>query len=275
MTNAIGAYATSALLKARTGIGDTVDDTVLAAICDQVNAYIESPAACGRVMAPVPAFTTTTNGSILAGATSFVLTSVTGLNLGDALMLGATSGTHEHVIVAGIATLTVTPQAPVVNGYNTGATAQRCYVMDGDGTGCLRFRDGIRGVTLLEVAPSTRGGYTVVPATDYFLRPLPQDRQGPGWPATRLELSDYPTSGYDEFPEGYETVRALASTGWAVIPDEITDVALTAATRAWHAVQSGQADVVGTDDMGKPLVSRFFSARDYATLRTYSVNLPG
>jgi hypothetical protein len=56
------------------------------------------------------------------------------------------------------------------------------------------------------------------------------------------------------------------TTGWAAIPDDITDVALTAATRAWHAVQAGQQDIVGTDDMGRPLVSRFFSARDLETL---------
>jgi hypothetical protein len=270
---AIGAYATAALLKSRMGVTDTTDDTALGTICDGVNAYIEGPQACGRVIAPIPAFTTTTNGALLAGATSIVLTSVTGLALGDALMLGTPSGTHEHIIVANIATLTVTPQTPPVNGYNSGATAQRCYVMDGDGSRVLRYPKGIRGVTLLEVAAYTRGAYSAVPSTDYFLRPGQADIQ-PGWPATRIEMSDHPTSGYGAFPEGYETVRALMSPGWPAIPDDITDVALTAATRAWHSVQAGQQDIVGTDEMGRPMVSRFFSSRDFATLRAYSVTIP-
>lgn len=270
---AIGAYATAALLKARANITDATDDTVIGTICDQINAYIEGPEACGRIIAPVPAFSTTMNGAILAGATSFALVSVTGLNLGDALMLGSTSGTHEHCIVAGIASLTVTPQAAVVSAYSTGATAQRCYVFDGDGSRVIRHRDGIRGVTFLEAASYTGGAYTTIPARDYFLRPSPSVRP-PGWPALRIELSDVPTGSVSTFGEGYETARGLLSPGFAAIPDDVTDVALTAALRAWHAVESGQADIVGTDDMGRPLVSRFFSSRDYATLRAYSVNIP-
>lgn len=204
MTTAIGTYATAAGLKARINISDTTDDTVLGTVCDQINAYIEGPQGCGRVLAPISSAT---------------------------------------------------------------------YLFDGDGSRCLIYRGGIRAVTVVEVAQYTGAAYTTLATTEYFIRPSTTDR-APGWPGTRLELSDRPSSGFGVFPAGYDTVRVTMTTGWAAIPDDITDVALTAATRAWHAVEAGQVDIVGTDEMGRPVVSRFFSARDYATLQAYSVNLP-
>lgn len=151
--------------------------------------------------------------------------------------------------------------------------ASAAILLDGDGEECLHYPKGIRAVSLLEVAAYTGGPYTTLASTDYFLRPGPADLR-PGWPYTRIEISDHYTTGYGCFPKGFNTVRMTATTGWAAIPDDITEVALTAATRAWHALQAGQQDIVGTDDMGRPLVSRFFSARDLETLRTYSVDIP-
>ena len=201
---AIGSYATAALLKSRLGVTDSTDDTALTSICDQVNAYIEGPQACGRVIAPV---------------------------------------------------------------------ASTAIKLDGDGTRTLHFPPGIRTVSLLELADYTGAAYATVAATDYFLRPGPATL-APGWPYTRLVLSDHPAGTHWVFPVGMDTVRMTATTGFAAIPDDITDVALTAATRAWHSVQSAQTDIVGTDDMGRPMVSRFFSTRDLGTLRAYSVNIP-
>jgi len=132
--------------------------------------------------------------------------------------------------------------------------------------------DGIRTITTLAVAQYTGASYTTLPATDYYLRPI---RPRLGWPYTEVELSDRVTGGFTDFPQGYETVQIVGTFGWAAIPDEITDVALTAATRAWYARQSGQADIVGTDEMGRPVVSRFFSARDLGTLAIYRRDLPG
>ena len=151
--------------------------------------------------------------------------------------------------------------------------ASATYTFDGDGSKCLRYPKGIRAVSLLECQLYTRAGYSTVDSTQYFLRPGPADSL-PGWPYTRIEFTDYPVGTFAYFPRGFDTVRVTMTTGWAAIPDDITDVALTAATRAWHAVQAGQADIVGTDDMGRPLVSRFFSARDLETLATYSTDLP-
>ena len=199
---AVGAYATATALKARLGISDTTDDTVLTSLCDQVNQYIETKT--GRVIAP--------------------LTSAT-------------------------------------------------YLIDVDEeTECLHFPRGIRTVSSMTVKRYTGDPSPItLAATDYFLRPSTQDRR-PGWPAMWIELSD--RGQLYEFPEGFDIVSMTATTGWDAIPDDITDVALTAATRAWHGVQDGQQDIVGTDEMGRPLVSRFFSARDLETLRTYSVDIP-
>lgn len=142
-----------------------------------------------------------------------------------------------------------------------------------DGTGCeyFDFLRGIRAITDLSVGTHTGATRTALATTDYFLRPLSQDRL-PGWPATRVVLSDL--GSLRTFPKGFEVISMTATTGWAAIPDDITEVALTAATRMWHAIQSGQADLVGTDEMGQVLVSRFFSPRDLETLRTYSSDIP-
>jgi hypothetical protein len=51
MSTAIGTYAVGTAVKARAGITDTNDDTLLGLLCDQVNAYIEQTT--GRVLAPI------------------------------------------------------------------------------------------------------------------------------------------------------------------------------------------------------------------------------
>lgn len=202
MPTATGAYATTALVKARlfaAGVTDTADDTLLGTICDQVNQFIESPHGTGRILAPI-----------------------------------------------------------------TSAT----YLIDGNGQSYLHFQRGIRAVSALSVGDTTGGSRTALASTDYFLRPLPQDR-APGWPATRIELSDIGTRR--TFPRGYEIVSMTATCGWEAIPDDIIDVALTTAVRAWSARQSGQADIVGNDDTGAPLVSRYVSGFHWATIKAYRV----
>jgi len=150
------------------------------------------------------------------------------------------------------------------------------YYYDGDGDTSLFLPlpvsaapiGGLRSIALLEFAAYTGAAYETIVAGDYFLR----QRVGMTGPYERLVMSDVPTGSYSAFPRGRNTVRATSSTaGWAAIPDDITDVALTAATRAWFARQSGQQDIVGSDELGQPLISRFFSARDFGTLRAYSL----
>lgn len=130
------------------------------------------------------------------------------------------------------------------------------------------LKDGIRAITSVEIADQTGGAYTTLPATDYFLRPS-YPRQG--WPYTELWLSDITTGGFSLFPEGFNTVRVVCTRGWAETPEDIEDVAVTLAVRTWHARQAGQADRVGTDEMGQPLVSRYLSARDRETLYRYTL----
>lgn len=136
----------------------------------------------------------------------------------------------------------------------------------------LYFPRGLREVSAVTVGDYTGATKVALASTDYFIRPAVHDRI-PGWPALWLHLSDTCTTR-SYFPEGFDIVKVTATTGWTAIPDDITEVALTAATRAWHSIQAGQQDIVGTDEMGRPLVSRFFSARDLGTLRTYSAEIP-
>jgi hypothetical protein len=106
---------------------------------------------------------------------------------------------------------------------------------------------------------------------DYFLRPSDQDR-APGWPAMWVYLSDKHPRRYFAF--GRDTISMTATCGWTAIPDDIIDVAVTTAVRAWHARQSGQADIVGNDENGSPLVSRYVSGYHWATLKAYRVAPP-
>ena len=205
MATATGAYATAALVKARLGITDATDDTLLGTICDQVNQFIESPQGCGRILAPV-----------------------------------------------------------------TSAT----YLADGDGSTRLYFPRGLRAVTELAIGDYTGDTRDVIASTDYFLRPLAHDR-APGWPALWLVMSDRPAGEYRVFAEGLETVSITATTGWNAIPDDITDVAITTAVRAWHARQSGQADIVGNDETGAPLVSRYVAPYHWGAIKAYRAKHPG
>lgn len=149
------------------------------------------------------------------------------------------------------------------------------YLYDGDG--CRRLYlpttadgtpiGGIRAITLLELAYYTGAAYTTVDSTQYFLRA----RAGTTGPYDVLMFTDYPSGGFVGFPAGLATVRITGTAGWAAIPDDIAEVAVVAAMRAWNAREAGQSDIVGTDEMGRPIVSRYFSARDLETLREYTL----
>lgn len=213
MATAIGAYATTALVKARLlapGVTDTADDTLVGTICDQVNGWIESPpghkglGGTGRVIAPISSAT---------------------------------------------------------------------YLLDGDGSSWFHFPKGIRAITALSVGRYTGATLELLAATDYYLRPLVQDR-APGWPAMWVQLSDHPAGLHHSFHAGRETISMTCTAGWAAIPDEITDVAVTTAVRAWHARMNGQADIVGSTDTGEPLVSRYVSPFHWGIIQAYRVKQP-
>ena len=127
---------------------------------------------------------------------------------------------------------------------------------------------GIRSVTTLKIASGTGGTLSTIDSADYFLLPREQDR-APGWPATRIQLSDVSTSAWTEVAAGYGVAEIVGEWGWAVEPDEVVAVAETAVVRAWHARQAGQQDIIGTDETGAPIVSRYVAPRDRDTLEGY------
>lgn len=185
--------------------------------------------------------------------------------------LGVTDSTDDTAL--GLVCDRINAYVELFTGRVLAPIASAAIKLDGDGSRELRYPKGIRAVTLLEIADYTGAAYQTIAAGDYFLRPGPAGLR-PGWPYTRIMLSDHPAGSHTRFSAGLDTVRMTATTGWTAIPDDVTELAITAATRAWHSAQAGQSDIVGTDEMGRPLVSRFFSARDLGTLRTYSVDIP-
>jgi len=201
---AIGAYATTSLLKAMIGTTDSDDDATVGLVCDRVNAYIESTT--GRVIAPISSAT---------------------------------------------------------------------YLLDGSGLTHLYFPKGIRAVTALSIGDTTGDTLDAVNASDILLRPLVQDRDN-GWPAMYLYLSDVPVStvARKRFPKGRANVSMTCTAGWAAIPDEITDVALAIAQRAWNNLKSGLQDAQGLDEQGRPVVARYVSGRDREVLRRYTLREP-
>jgi len=150
------------------------------------------------------------------------------------------------------------------------------YIFDGfeylENRRLLLVPHGILTVTAVQVAAYTGQPYITVPISDIFLRP-PAHQREPGWPATEIWFTDIPSTAnqYPYFPQGFDTVSVAGTWGFAAIPDEITDLALTMAVRSWHARQTGQADIVGNDENGAPIVSRFVSNRDRLTLLRYAV----
>lgn len=207
MTTAVGAYTTRARIKARLSIPTlTTDwDAQIDTVADAVNAFIESPAGCGRVIAPISSAT---------------------------------------------------------------------YLLDGDGSSWLYFPKGIRAISALSVGAYT--GFTpldAIAATDYYLRPLVQDRP-PGWPAFYVVFSDRPAGTYRTFREGRETVSLTCTAGWAAIPDDLSEMADSVGSTMFHALEQGNQPIPNTGELGQPIVARFFSGKDFDTMRAYRVKKP-
>lgn len=205
MATAVGTYVTATLLKERTDIPDTDDDTLLGKIVDEVNQYIETMT--GRVLAPQSAQTWLFDG-------------------------------RQDVELGGR---------------------------------MLAVPRGVRTVTSLSIALYTGASFAVVATADYFLRPAIQNRK-PGWPATYIEFTDYPTGSFSCFPTtGIANIKLIGDVNFEAIPDDIRAVAVATAVRAWHGRQNGQADIVGNDETGAPIISRYVSVEDKHTLAQYAM----
>jgi hypothetical protein len=151
------------------------------------------------------------------------------------------------------------------------ATGTKTYTFDVAGSDwwwsrTLYIPRGVRSVTLLETAPNTGGTYSTVTATNVFLRPSDGERP-PGWPATRIELSDW---GSAYFRGGYDTVRVTGTFGFAAVPPAIEQLALTLVVAAMRetATSGGETVVVNID--GSRTFERSLSTRDRTTLELYT-----
>jgi hypothetical protein len=182
--------------------------------------------------------------------------------------IGDRAGRAQQLMTADAAHLTVAPCTATVALVSTPQDAT--FLVDGNGLRRLYFPSGLRSVSELKIGDYTGDTRDTVASTDYFLRPTLSDRK-PGWPAEWITLSDLPAGAHRVFHKGFETVSITATIGWAAIPDDITDVALTTAVRAWQARQSGQADVIGNDETGAPLVSRNVAPFHWKTIQAYRV----
>lgn len=166
-------------------------------------------------------------------------------------------------------------ESPLGTGKVLAPIASATYTFDGDGTAILRVPIGVRAVSLLEIATYSGAAYETVPTADYFLRPLPQDRNAPNWPATQIVLSDWPTGTYRVFPRGRSTVRATMTAGWDAIPDDIIALAEIITIRAWQARMGGQAEYIGTTEQGAPIIGPSLRQAERDLLLAYARELPG
>jgi hypothetical protein len=134
--------------------------------------------------------------------------------------------------------------------------------------GQLYVRDGVRSITSLTVAPSTGDAAVSATVADTIILPRSQARR-PGWPGFWVVFKPVVTGLVSDWGTGYANITMVYDSNFAAYPAEVVEVAETTATRAWHGRQAGQADVIGSDDTGAPIVSRFLSARDRETLKAF------
>lgn len=134
--------------------------------------------------------------------------------------------------------------------------------LDGDGTREVFVPGGLRSVTTVEVSTDYGATWTAVNASVTL---LPESwRKPPSEPYHTLRLAE--GSGL-VFPDGEGTVRVTSSEwGYEQWPARVVEVAETIAVRMYIARSSGQRDVIGSDELGNPVVSRFVSLKDRDTI---------
>lgn len=149
------------------------------------------------------------------------------------------------------------------------------YTLDGrdarDGR-VMYIREGVRVVSLLQVASQTGGTLQTIPSTDYFLRG-PLQPNLPTSPFSRIELTDVPSAGnpFGYFPQGYANVAVTMACGWAVIPDEIVSIALTAVAGAWTRRKEGPIETVIIGPDGDRTFVQYLSQDERWTLKRFTV----
>lgn len=134
--------------------------------------------------------------------------------------------------------------------------------LDGDGTRELFVPGGLRSVSVVQV--SSDGWQTFQSVTDSVTL-LPEAwRKPPSEPHHTLRLAE--GSGL-AFPCGEQTVLVTSTEwGYADWPARVVEVAETIGVRMYQARSTGQRDVIGSDELGNPVVSRFVSLKDRDTI---------
>ncbi len=273
MATAVGTYATLAGVKQRLDPNQgSQSDTLIQKLCDQANAWIESKT--HRILAPVPAFSTTLNGAVSAGATTATLTTTSGLAINDELMFDLVTATpHESLTVLAINGNVVTFTTALVSGYANGKTVKRVLLLDGKDAfegRVLPYPRGIISITSLEVASFTGGPFNTIPMSDVDLQPEPPE---PGWPFTEIHMVDIPSANNPApfWPDGYDNIRADALTGWPQVLDEIVDIATTAVIGAWRSRASGGGETYTIGMDGQRSFERALSYEQKRTLSRYEL----
>ena len=286
MTTATGAYATLAGVQARIGNVSAIDAAELQTICDQVNSWIEG--ATGRVLAPVPTVKATVNGALSIGDVSLSVTlaaDIANLHVEDEIALGPVTGVHESVPVLAISSTTITLGVPLTNAYATHAPLERVYLRDGFDAAsgddivpgrCLIDLHGIVYLTALEVATYTRGPFSAIPSTDFFLRPTANHRD-PGYPATELYMTNIPSpaNATPAFFPGYANVRMWGQVGWPAIPDGIVGVAERVVAALWQMKSGGGAYGIAPGSDTAQQIPHLLSSDDWKTLQRYTIKTIG
>lgn len=117
----------------------------------------------------------------------------------------------------------------------------------------LRIPYGIRTVTTLSVnnsahQPDSGGSYTVVPASDFLLRPRVQDGQI-GDPFWEIRISRGALSGTIGYFGTIENgAKIVGNFGYAATPPAIEAVAIEASVAAFQARKAGVSSAMGIDD---------------------------
>lgn len=134
---------------------------------------------------------------------------------------------------------------------------------------CLMFKNGIRSVTSLEIAPYTGAAFVTVPITEVFIQPGEQIRQ-PGWPGFELWMTDIPSASNTQpyFPPGYQNIRISYTNGWDAMPNDLRAAAERTVVRAFAARNAGQADQVGDENVGGN-IGTFLAYPDRMTILGY------
>jgi hypothetical protein len=83
-------------------------------------------------------------------------------------------------------------------------------------------------------------------------------------------FKDIVTGSHSSFPFGYENVRITGNPlGWPAPPKKLGEIADTLVIRMYQARQTGQRDMVGSDEEGNPIISRLLSAEDRRAMHTF------